>query len=127
MINRGVEPMQPRSKTSDFTITPLEGHVHILVDDAQIIDSRRALRLEQSGAPARIFVPMEDIRSDLLLATDQHHRTDLGEVHLYTIRTATATVENAAEYVSEPAPGVEPLRDHVYFLEGKARCEISPV
>jgi len=119
--------MQPRSRTSDFTITPVEGRVHILVDDAEVIDSRRALRLEQPGAPTRIYVPMEDIRSDLLLATDEHRQADLGEVHLYTIRTATATVENAAEYVTEPAPGAEPLRDHVHFLDGKAKCEISPV
>ncbi|WP_052731942.1 DUF427 domain-containing protein [Devosia geojensis] len=119
--------MQPHSKTSDFTIAPVEGRVHIVVDDAQIIDSRRALRLERPGAPARIYVPMEDIRSDLLLATDERRQTELGEVHLYTVRTATATVENAAEYVSEPAPGVETLRDHVHFLDDKARCEISPV
>jgi len=119
--------MQPHSRTSDFTITPVEGRVHILVDDAEVIDSRRALRLEQPGRPARIFVPMEDIRPDLLLATDEHRQTDLGEVHLYTVRTATATVENAAEYLSEPTSGAEPLYDHVHFLDGKAKCEISPV
>jgi uncharacterized protein (DUF427 family) len=111
--------MTPDSTTAGFPITPVEGRVHILVDDAEVIDSRRAMRLETAGAPARIYVPMEDIRADLLLATDDHRQTELGEVHIYTIRTATTTVENAAEYVSQAAPGAEALHDHVHFLADK--------
>lgn len=118
--------MTPDRRAAQFSIAPVEGRVHIFVDDAEVIDSRRALRLEHADGSSEVYVPMDDIRSDLLLATDDHRRTDLGEVHFYTIRTATATVENAAEYVSEPAEGAKPLHDHVHFLEGRVRCEISP-
>ncbi|GLQ52999.1 DUF427 domain-containing protein [Devosia nitrariae] len=118
--------MTPDRRAEEFSIAPVEGRVHIFVDDAEVIDSRRALRLEHADGSSHVYVPMDDIRSDLLLATDDHRQTALGEVHFYTIRTATATIENAAEYVSEAAAGAEPLYDHVHFLEGRVRCEFSP-
>jgi uncharacterized protein (DUF427 family) len=116
--------MTPDS-TGSISITPIEGRVHVLVDGSEVVDSRRALRLERAGATARIYLPMEDIRADLLLATDEHRHTDLGEVHLYTIRTATTTLENAAEYISEAAPDVEALHDHVHFLEDRVEYRTS--
>lgn len=119
--------MTPDRRAAQFSIMPVGERVHIFVDDAEVIDSRHALRLERADGTSHVYVPMDDIRSDLLLATDNHHETELGEVHLYTIRTATATIENAAEYVSEPAAGAEPLHDHVHFLEGRVRYETSPV
>lgn len=117
--------MTPQSSPGSFSITPVEGRVHILVDGAEVVDSRRALRLESAGMPARIYLPMEDVRAGLLLATNDHRETELGEVHLYTIRTATTTIENAAEYISEAAPAAEALHDHVHFLADKVGYRTS--
>jgi len=117
--------MTLQDHAGDYSITPVEERVHIAVDDAEVVSSSKALRLSRPGQPDRIYVPMEEIRADLLLATDDHRDTDLGEIHLYTIRSATTTVEKGAEYVSETAPGAEALHDHVHFLTGKVEYKLT--
>ena len=49
-----------------ITITPTDRHVKVSVGGQKLAESNRALRLDETGMPARYYVPREDVRTDLL-------------------------------------------------------------
>jgi len=51
------------------TITPADVHVEVRLDGELLASSRRALRLDETGLPARYYVPKDDVRMDLLRPT----------------------------------------------------------
>jgi uncharacterized protein (DUF427 family) len=54
------------------TITPAEAHVEVRLDGELLASTDRALRLEETGLPARYYVPKEDAAMDLLRSTSFH-------------------------------------------------------
>jgi len=51
------------------TITPTDSHVEIRLGSELLATSERALRLDETGYPARYYVPKGDARMDLLRPT----------------------------------------------------------
>ena len=49
---------------------PFEGRVKVEHDGEVLADSRRATALEETGLPTRYYLPREDVRTDLLTATE---------------------------------------------------------
>jgi uncharacterized protein (DUF427 family) len=54
------------------TITPADAHVEVRLDGQLLASSDRALRLDETGLPARYYVPKEDAVMDLLRPTSFH-------------------------------------------------------
>jgi uncharacterized protein (DUF427 family) len=52
-----------------ITITPANAHIEVTVDGEKLAESSRAVILEETGLPARYYLPREDVRTDLLRAT----------------------------------------------------------
>ena len=52
-----------------ITITPASAHIEVTVDGEKLAESSRAVILEETGLPARYYLPREDVRTDLLRAT----------------------------------------------------------
>jgi uncharacterized protein (DUF427 family) len=42
-------------------ITPTAGQVRVIFDGKVIADSRRALNLDEPGAPLRVYIPRADV------------------------------------------------------------------
>jgi len=57
----------------EITIVPAAAHVEIKLEGQTIAESDRAVRLDETGLPARYYIPREDVRTDLLQATT--HKT----------------------------------------------------
>ena len=51
------------------TITPTYSHVEVRLGSEVLARSDRALRLDETGLPARYYVPKDDVRMDLLRPT----------------------------------------------------------
>jgi uncharacterized protein (DUF427 family) len=112
----------------DIKITPASGRVHVLFDGAEIASSLNGLELDEPGAPLRIYVPRADVRPDILEASDTHTTCPYkGEASYYTIKTLTATGEDAAWYYPDPCPLVEPIRGHLAFWGDKIEYRRSQV
>jgi uncharacterized protein (DUF427 family) len=45
-------------------------HVEVACGDVVLARSDRAIELEETGAPTRFYLPREDVRTDLLAASD---------------------------------------------------------
>ena len=52
-----------------ITITPANAHIEVTVDGEKLAESSRAVLLEETGLPARYYLPREDVRTDLLQPT----------------------------------------------------------
>lgn len=52
-----------------ITITPANAHIEVTVDGEKLAESSRAVILEETGLPARYYLPREDVRTELLRPT----------------------------------------------------------
>jgi uncharacterized protein (DUF427 family) len=52
-----------------ITITPTDRHIEVTVGGESVAASDRAVVLEESGLPARYYLPRQDVRTDLLRPT----------------------------------------------------------
>ncbi|WP_332691196.1 DUF427 domain-containing protein [Devosia sp.] len=112
----------------DIKITPAEGRVHVLFDDAEIGSSLNALELDEPGEPLRIFLPRQDVREDILELSETRATCPYkGEAHYYTIKTLTADGPDQAWYYPNPCPLVGPIRDHLVFAGDRIEYRRSEV
>jgi uncharacterized protein (DUF427 family) len=112
----------------DIRITPAKGRVHVIFDDAEIASSLNALELDEPGELLRIYVPREDVRPDILEASETRtHSPYMGDASYYTIKTLTATSADAVWYYPDPCPLVAPIRDHLAFRGDKIEYRSSEV
>lgn len=51
---------------------PSSRHVRVEIDGTVVADTHRPVLLFETGLPTRYYIPREDIRLDLLEATDHH-------------------------------------------------------
>jgi len=79
-----------------------------------VIDSKRVMLLHERGRVPVYYFPKEDVRFDLLEATDHStHCPHKGDAQYWTIRAGDRLVENAFWNYPEPIEGQEALSDLV--------------
>jgi uncharacterized protein (DUF427 family) len=52
-----------------ITITPTDVHIEVTLDGEKLAESDRAVRLDETGLPARYYLPPADVRTELLRST----------------------------------------------------------
>jgi uncharacterized protein (DUF427 family) len=60
---------QVMSSGHTVTITPSDAHVEVRLGGELLATTDRAVRLDETGLPARYYLPQDDVRMDLLRAT----------------------------------------------------------
>jgi uncharacterized protein (DUF427 family) len=81
-----------------------------------VLDSTRAMLLHETGLGPQLYVPMDDIRQDLLTKTDHHtHCPFKGDASYWSVVTSTQTAENALWAYLEPKPESQWLRGYAAF------------
>ena len=53
-----------------ITITPSDLHVEVRVDGQVVAETDHPVLLEETGLPTRYYLPRDDVRTDLLRATN---------------------------------------------------------
>ena len=112
----------------DIRITPIEGRVHVIFDDAEIGSSLRALQLDEPGEPLRIYFPREDVREDILERSETRTTSPyMGDAHYYNLKTLTADGPDHVMYFPDPCPLVEQIRDYLTFSGDRIEIRKSEV
>jgi len=52
-----------------ITITPAQHHVEVTIDGTVVAESDRPVLLDETGLPTRYYLPRDDVRQDLLVAS----------------------------------------------------------
>ncbi|MGX2994367.1 DUF427 domain-containing protein [Streptomyces sp. JNUCC 64] len=98
------------------TITIEEGTdpVRVVRDGVVLAASRRPLLLRETGCPVRYYLPREDVRLELLTASDTRtHCPFKGTASYWSLPDAPDLVWS----YPEPLPEVAAIRDHLCFYE----------
>ncbi len=97
-------------------LEPTPKRIRVEVGGEVIADSRNAFMLHESGLQPTYYFPPEDVRADVLEATDRTtHCPKKGDASYYTITAGGETVENGAWYYPEPLAEAPFLKDLIAF------------
>ncbi len=84
-------------------LEPTPRRVRAVVGGETVADSRRAMLLHESGHQPLYYFPPDDVRSELLVASDRHtHCPKKGEASYYSITVGDRVLEDVAWYYPEP-------------------------
>lgn len=106
------------AKRPDYEITfePSPKRVRLYVEDATLVDSRRARLLRETGHMPVYYFPREDVRMDLLEHTDFSTRCPFkGEASYWSINTGSRTLENAVWSYEQPYDEMAEIRGFLAF------------
>jgi uncharacterized protein (DUF427 family) len=103
-----------------ITVTPAPGRVTVQVAGTPVADTSSALALQEAKYPVVYYVPLADVRSEVLKPS--HHTTYCpykGDASYYSLVTPNGEVADAAWYYAEPYSAVAEIAGHVAFYANK--------
>ncbi len=97
-------------------LEPVPKRIRGMIAGEMIVDTRRGKMLHETGQFIQWYVPLDDVRTDLL-APSEHHTNDpyKGEASYYTLRVGDRSEENAAWSYPHPPEAMPQLAGLVAF------------
>jgi uncharacterized protein (DUF427 family) len=84
-----------------------------------VVDTTRAVLLHETGLPPQVYVPIEDIRADLIQPTEHHTYCPFkGTASYWTVTAGDQTAENAIWSYPEPNQESSWLKGYAGFYWG---------
>jgi len=88
--------------------------VRVIFAGLTIADSTHVMRLQEYGRLPVYYFPLEDVRQEVLEATNYHTHSPLkGEASYWTIRAGERVAENAAWSYLSPSPDGPHVKDYI--------------
>jgi uncharacterized protein (DUF427 family) len=103
-----------------ITIAPADAHIEIKLEGRTIAESDRAVRLDETGIPARYYIPREDVRTDLLEPTT--HKTTCpykGEASYWSVRLGDKVYDNIVWGYETPIPNAAGITGLLCFYNDR--------
>jgi uncharacterized protein (DUF427 family) len=109
-----------------ITITPVGRHIEVSVDGHKLAESDRALRLDETGLPARYYIPREDVRTDLLSPTARTTRCPFKGQASYWSAQAGGKIYNDLVWSYEtPIPAAAQIAGLMCFYNERVKLTIG--
>jgi uncharacterized protein (DUF427 family) len=97
--------VHPRSPYARVDCLPSSRHVQVVVDGVTVADTHRPTLLFETGLPTRYYVPLTDVRLDLLSASESVTRCPYkGMASYWTVTVGDQVYEDLAWYYATPLP-----------------------
>lgn len=101
-------------------VEPSDQRVRVIVDDMTIADTMRALRVLETSHPPAWYIPSQDVRMELLFASDRTTTCEFkGDAVYFRIQAGGRPREDAAWTYPRPLPGYEAIGGYVAFYPGR--------
>jgi uncharacterized protein (DUF427 family) len=102
-------------------VEPVPERIRALVDGIVIADSSRALRVLETSHPPTYYLPLADVRADLLVASPSSSRCEFkGRASYRTLVLPSGRrIEDVAWVYASPAPGFEAIAGRLAFHASK--------
>jgi len=109
-----------------ITIIPAERHIEVSVGGQTLASSDRALRLDETGSPARYYLPREDVRTDLLEPTAQHTTCPYkGQASYWSAQVGGQVYPNLVWSYETPIPGAEQIAGLMCFYNERVELTVG--
>lgn len=109
-----------------ITVSPSGRHVTVKVHGEVVADTDDALTLQEASYPAVHYIPLADVREDLLRRSDTSTYCPYkGEAGYYHVAVAGTTVDDAIWTYEQPYPAVAAIAGHVAFYPDKAAISVD--
>ena len=97
---------------------PSSRRVQVFLDGEQVADSRRGVFLFETGLPTRYYLPLEDLRAELLLPSDMSTRCPYkGEASYYRIEVGEEARDGIVWCYRDPVPEAARIKGLVCFAD----------
>src|SRR5437588_12439821 len=107
-------------------ITPCDMHVEVRLNGELLAATDRPLRLDETGLPARYYIPRDDVRMDLLRPTTFHTTCPFkGEASYWSADIDGETFDGIAWSYEEPIAGMEAIAGLLCFYPDRVEMKVS--
>ena len=103
-----------------ITVEPAAARITVTAGGTPVADTTAALALQEAKYPTVYYIPLADVRSDVLKPSD--HTTYCpykGDASYYSIATAEGELADVVWYYAEPYAAVADIAGHVAFYANK--------
>lgn len=110
-----------------ITVTPTGRHVTVRIGGELIADTDNALTLDESRHAAVHYIPLADVKQELLTRTGTASYCPFkGDASYYSVTTGAGdTVVDAVWTYEQPFPAVAAIAGHVAFYPDKADISVA--
>ena len=118
----------PKDPYSRIDVCRTTRHVRVLLGGEVLADSRRARVLYEAALPPRWYLPIEDVRGDLLVPSGHLSRCAYkGVASYWHVRVGDELVEDLVWSYPDPEHDALPVRDMLCFFSEKVDVELDGV
>lgn len=124
-MHQGVDVERATESVWDYPrpprVEPVGRRVRVILGGETIADSERALRVLETSSPPTVYVPREDVRTELLSDAEGEHTLCewKGRAHYVHAEAGGKRAERVAWHYPEPRSGYEQLAGHLSFYAGR--------
>jgi len=109
-----------------ITITPAERHIVVTVGGEKLAESDRALRLDETGLPARYYLPREDVRTELLQPTARQTTCPFkGQASYWSAHVGGQLYPDLVWSYETPIPSAEQIAGLLCFYNERVELTLS--
>lgn len=106
--------VHPRDPYTRVDVLGTSRHVVVRIDGTVVADSRRPLLLLETGAPARWYLPPDDVRRDLLQPSDSFTLCPYkGRASYWHVRAGDTVLRDLVWSYEAPIAGMERITGHL--------------
>jgi uncharacterized protein (DUF427 family) len=117
-----------RDPTKRVDAIPSERHLEVHVAGERVVDTRRPHGVFETGLPVRWYVPMEDVREDLLEPSGTTTMCPYkGTARYWHVRAGGELHEDLAWSYPDPVPEIPRIRDLVCFFDERVDVVLDGV
>jgi uncharacterized protein (DUF427 family) len=112
----------------EITITQESARIEVTVGGEKLADSSRALVLAETGLPPRYYLPREDVRTDLLRATDTHTTCPFkGEASYWSAEVGGEVHDDVVWSYPTPIPAAADIAGLLCFYTERVELTVDGV
>ncbi|MFI6220342.1 DUF427 domain-containing protein [Nocardia salmonicida] len=120
--------VHPRDPYSRVDILGSSRHVRVEIDGVTVADSRSPRILFETGLPARYYLPLTDVRMDLLIASDTHTSCPYkGTADYWNVRVGDTSHLDVVWIYRTPLPESQKVAGLACFYNEKADIYLDGV
>jgi len=109
-----------------ITITPADAHVEVRVGGQKVAESDGALRLDETGLPARYYLPRDDVRTDLLEPTARSSTCPYkGQASYWSVRLGDDVYDDVVWSYEAPIPDAAAIEGLLCFYNERVEMTVE--